>query len=67
MVIPDDRATVRLEGSLSTQAVVETIVSVGGFEPDGARAMVAQLLGFTPETLPERVPLVVAYEVVPGE
>jgi len=67
VVIPDDRATVRLEGSLSTQAVVETIVSVGGFEPDGARAMVAQLLGFTPETLPERVPLVVAYEVVPGE
>ena len=66
VVVPEDRSTVRLEGELSTKAVIDAIVAVGGFEPEGARAMVAQLLGFTPETLPERVPLSVEYDVAPG-
>lgn len=51
-----------LSGNLSTQAVIDAVVAVGGFEPAGARALVASTLGYTPDTLPETVAFAVAYE-----
>ena len=33
--------------------------AVGGFEAEGATEFVAVVLGYTPETLPERVPFVI--------
>lgn len=52
---------VRLSGELSTEAVVEAIVAIGGFDLEGARNVVADLLGFTPDTLPEAVPFVAEF------
>jgi hypothetical protein len=52
-----------LKGDLFTQAVVDALVAIGGFEPVGARAIVASTLGFTPDTLPESVPLRVRWPV----
>jgi hypothetical protein len=52
-----------LKGGLFTQAVVDALVAIGGFEPVGARAIVASTLGFTPDTLPESVPLRVRWPV----
>ena len=65
-----DRAVVRLEdpagpawltGELSTEAVVAAVVAIGGFDAQGARSIVASLLGFTAETLPPSVAFVVEY------
>lgn len=50
-----DRPALTITGELSTQRVVELLVSVGGFDEQGARRLVASILGFTPATLPERV------------
>ena len=44
-----------IEGRLATARVIELLVSVGGFDTQGARRIVASVLGFTPNTLPERV------------
>ena len=63
LVLAEDRTWARLEGALSTAAIIETIVAIGGFEPEGARRLVADLLGHTPETLPQRVPFSVEYDV----
>ena len=54
---------VLLSGSLNIDSVVRAIVEVGGFEEDGARKLVADLLEFTPETLPEHVPVSVEWEL----
>jgi len=50
-----------LTGELSTQGIVDALVAIGGFEPDGARRMVASTLGYTPDSLPEFVAFHVAY------
>ncbi len=55
-------ATPRLTGDLGIDSIVQAIVDVGGFEENGARNLVAMLLGVTPETLPERVPIVVEWK-----
>ncbi len=44
--------TLTIQGQLPTDALVQAIVNVGGFAPDGARSMIAITLGYTPETLP---------------
>ncbi len=51
-----------VEGEMVVQEVIDLLVSVGGFEPVGARALVASLLGFTPESLPARVPFLIRAE-----
>jgi hypothetical protein len=43
-----------VQGELETQEIVDLLVSVGGFEPEGARVLIAGLLDYTPETLPAR-------------
>ncbi len=42
-----------IEGKLPTDDLVNAIVNVGGFAPDGARSMIALTLGYTSETLPK--------------
>ncbi len=52
-------ARLRLEGKLRTSEIVALLVSVGGFEPEGAREAVAEILGYTPRTLPELLPFTI--------
>lgn len=54
---------VYLRGDLSTDAVVEAIIAVGGFEAAGARRLVASTLGYTVDTLPPTVSFVAEYAV----
>ena len=44
--------TLTIEGKLPTEQLVQAIVNVGGFAPDGARSMIAITLGYTADTLP---------------
>ncbi len=43
------------EGVLRIQEVIDLLVGVGGFEEVGARQLVADILEYTPETLPDEV------------
>jgi len=52
---PTDRH-LALAGELSTDEIVQLVVTAGGFDADGARAAVAGALGYTVDTLPARVP-----------
>ncbi|MBA2660727.1 MAG: PKD domain-containing protein [Bradymonadaceae bacterium] len=54
-----------LTGNLSTSAVISALVAIGGFNETGARALVAQTLGFTPDTLPNYVPFEAEYAIQP--
>jgi hypothetical protein len=56
----DDALT--LAGMLDTDSIIQAIVQVGGFEPDGARRLVASTLGYTADTLPDAVPFSVVFE-----
>jgi hypothetical protein len=56
-------APIFLRGDLSTDAVVEAIIAVGGFEAAGARRLVASTLGYTVDTLPPTVSFVAEYAV----
>ena len=49
---PDARH-MAIVGKLPTASLVQAIVNIGGFAPDGAKQMVAIQLGYTPDTLPE--------------
>lgn len=49
------RPALAITGEISTERVVALLVSVGGFDEQGARRLVASILGFTPMTLPARV------------
>jgi hypothetical protein len=53
--------TLRIHGDLQTEAVIDALVAIGGFEPTGARRIVASTLGYTPETLPSTVELEAAF------
>ena len=55
------RTRVTMTGALPTQAVVDALVAVGGFDQAGARSFVASTLGFTPDTLPATVPMRVVW------
>ncbi len=59
-----ERPSLTVTGELATPRVVALLVSVGGFDEQGARRLVASILGFTPATLPERVPFRIE---APGE
>lgn len=52
-------ATLEITGEMSTQQIIDRIVGVGGFDEEGARELVADILGYTPSTLPERVSFVI--------
>ena len=50
------RRTLKIEGTMVTQDVIDLLVSAGGFDQQGARKMVAELLGYTADTLPDQIP-----------
>jgi hypothetical protein len=50
-----------IRGSLDTDAVIVAVVSIGGFDQNGARRLVASTLGYTPDTLPAAVDFEVHY------
>ncbi len=56
LAYPDD-APITIAGALSTSDVIDAVVEVanGAFDPNGARALLAQILGTTPDMLPETV------------
>ena len=53
--------TLNLTGDLDTEAIIQAVVKVGGFDEKGARSMVASILGYKPDTLPVTVPMDVQY------
>ena len=46
-----------MTGDLDTEAIIQAVVKVGGFDEKGARSMVASILGYKPDTLPKTVPM----------
>ena len=52
---------IEIVGDLETQAIIDALVAIGGFEADGARRLVAATLGHTSDTLPETVPFRINY------
>lgn len=54
-----DEVHLRMQGIMRTQEVIDLLVGVGGFEPQGARELVARVLDYTPESLPAEEVLVV--------
>ncbi|MAC28456.1 MAG: hypothetical protein CMH59_18565, partial [Myxococcales bacterium] len=52
-----------VEGLLDTAGVVRAVVAVGGFDEQGARRILADTLGYTPETLPEELAFTLAFDV----
>ena len=53
--------TPTISGQLDTEILVSAIVDVGGFEPVGAKELVADLLGYTPDELPPSIPFTVQW------
>lgn len=53
--------TLDMTGDLDTEAIIQAVVLVGGFDEKGARSMVASILGYKPDTLPKTVPMDVQY------
>jgi hypothetical protein len=54
-----------LQGGLSTEDVVDTLVLMGGMDREGAKKILANLLGYTVETLPEFLPFTAEIRVEP--
>ena len=44
-----------MRGLLGTDQVIDLLVSVGGFNRDGARELIAGILGYPPDQLPAQV------------
>jgi hypothetical protein len=63
LTVTDDAGPATLTGRLATQAVIDAVVAVGGFDETGARDLVATMLGYTAETLPADVAFVVEYSL----
>jgi hypothetical protein len=65
--VADDTAPAVLTGALDTQGVIDAVVQIGGggFDEQGARSIVASTLGYTVDTLPERVAFRIEYDVQP--
>ncbi|MBI2373928.1 MAG: hypothetical protein HYV07_08015 [Deltaproteobacteria bacterium] len=61
-----ETAELELHGELRTEEIIELVVSVGGFEATGARALVARALEHTPESLPDRIPFLARARGVEG-
>jgi hypothetical protein len=62
--LDDELSPAVLTGQLSTDAVVDAVVAVGGFDEEGARDLVAVMLGYTAETLPPAVSFEARYAVL---
>ena len=64
-VLADLESPVLLSGALDTAAVIDAVVAAGGgaFDHDGATELVAGMLGYTVETLPETVPFLMEYSL----
>ncbi|MCA9661324.1 MAG: hypothetical protein KC486_23495, partial [Myxococcales bacterium] len=45
-----------IQGALRSDNLVDLMLASGAFEPEGARALLAERLGYTAETLPELIP-----------
>ncbi len=63
--VTDASSPAVLTGALDTMAVIEAVVSVGGFDMQGARRIVASTLGYTADTLPDRVDFQAEYTLSP--
>lgn len=59
-LLPDQQQPT-LAGDLLTQAIIDALVDIGGFDEQGARRIVASSLGYTPDTLPEQLSLVLRF------
>lgn len=57
-------AIATLSGALLSEGVVQAVVAIGGFDEQGARRILASTLGYTPETLPERLDFVIELDVL---
>ncbi|MFO0682144.1 MAG: hypothetical protein U0234_08835 [Sandaracinus sp.] len=55
-------APIVLSGQLTIDAVIDAVVAIGGFDREGATAIVASTLGYTPATLPGSVAFRVEYD-----
>ena len=53
--VPPDGKQLFIEGTMNTDEIISLLVGVGGFEENGARELIATLLDYTPETLPELI------------
>jgi hypothetical protein len=51
-----DGALLDITGTLFTDDIIALLVSVGGFDEEGARSLVASLLEYTVDTLPPDIP-----------
>lgn len=65
LTMPATSTSPQIAGRLAISDLVNAIVSIGGFEPDGARRLIASFLGYTPETLPDEVSFAVEWELAP--
>jgi hypothetical protein len=59
ITVDPNASTLRITGDMSTQQIIDRIVGVGGFDEPGARELVADILGYTPSTLPAMVAFVI--------
>lgn len=60
---PEADSPVAITGQLSTEAVIDAIVAIGGFDEVGARDIVAATLGYTADTLPAFVEFLAEYDL----
>jgi len=56
-----DGEQMRFSGLLSSDSAVDAVAFYAGFDEEGARELLASALGYTPETLPERLEFEVGY------
>ena len=63
VALADDSSPLSITGQLSTDAVIDAVVAIGGFDEVGARDIVASTLGYTAETMPELVEFLAEYEL----
>lgn len=47
--------TLTITGQISTDEIIQLVITAGGFDPDGARQIVASTLGYTVDSLPAKV------------
>ncbi|MEZ4384474.1 MAG: hypothetical protein R3A79_24310 [Nannocystaceae bacterium] len=55
-LVGGDAPRLEVDGALRCDNLVDLMLASGAFEAEGARALLAERLGYTAETLPERVP-----------
>ncbi len=57
----DNDGLCEFSGVTLVNSIVDATVAFAGYEPADALSLVAGLLGYTPETIPEDVPLAISY------